>query len=309
MIYALYGLEDNLIKDFINKLINDNNIQNIIRYDLNDDLIESVIEDASYDDMFGDKKLIIVNNSSFLSDKDNIEILEKYLLNPNINNFLIFILNEEKINDKNNIIKIIREKCQLLEFNKIKGRELDKYIKNEFEKEDYAIDNESVRIIIELLSEDLSLIKNEIIKLKLYKIEEKEINVNDVKNVVSRLPEDNIFELVNAVVNRDKKTSFNIYKDLINRKEDEIKILGALASQIRLIYQVKALLESGYKKDEIASSLSIHPYRVQLAIVSSAKFTGENLLNLLYTLSEIDFNIKSGKIDKTQALESFFLEL
>lgn len=311
MIYALYGIELNLIEDFINKLIKEKNIETIIKYDLDNSNIEDIIEDSSYDDLFCNKKLIIVNNSNFLNNKttEGFEILEKYLLNPNINNILIFILNEEKINEKNSIVNIIKEKYNVMEFNKLKGSFLEKYIKNEFEKENYNIDSSSIKMIMELLNEDLSLIKNEIIKLKLYKIIEKEINIEDVKNVISKLPEDNIFELVNAVVKRDKKSCFNIYKDLINRKEDEIKILGAIASQIRLLYQVKVLMEDGYKKDEIASSLNSHPYRIQLAIQSSIKFTGETLLNLLSELSDIDFKIKSGIIDKSQALESFFLDL
>jgi DNA polymerase-3 subunit delta len=311
MIYLLYGIENNLIEDYINNIIKEKDIKNVIKYDLEITSIENIIEDAGYDDMFGENKLIIVYNSEFLSNKNSegYEIVEKYLSNPNLNNHLIFILNKDKINDKNNIVSVIKDKYTVVEFNKLKGFNLEKYVKSEFENENYKIDDDSIKNIISILNGDLNLIKNEIIKLKLYKFGEKEITLKDVKSVISKLPEDDVFELVNAVVNKDKKATFNIYKDLINRKEDDIKILGALSNQIRLLFQVKTLVENGNKKDEIATLLNIHPYRIQLAIASSSKFTKSSLLNLLEILSDIDLNIKSGKMDKTKALEMFFLAL
>ena len=75
MIYVLYGLEKYLINNYIEELKNKNKIEdfNIITYDL-DDGINNILEDANTLSMFGNKKMIIVNNSyMFTSVKQEID--------------------------------------------------------------------------------------------------------------------------------------------------------------------------------------------------------------------------------------------
>ena len=97
MIYVLYGLEKYLINNYIEELKNKNKIEdfNIITYDL-DDGINNILEDANTLSMFGNKKMIIVNNSyMFTSVKQEIDSdsFYKYIDNPNPDCLLIFIVN------------------------------------------------------------------------------------------------------------------------------------------------------------------------------------------------------------------------
>ena len=101
MIYVLYGLEKYLINNYIEELKNKNKIEdfNIITYDL-DDGINNILEDANTLSMFGNKKMIIVNNSyMFTSVKQEIvsDSFYKYIDNQNPDCLLIFIVNNEKL--------------------------------------------------------------------------------------------------------------------------------------------------------------------------------------------------------------------
>ena len=77
-----------LDQEFINKKINEikENLKiediSIIKYTY-DNNMDSIIEDANTKNLFGDKKLIIVENSTFINESDKLDIspLETYLDN------------------------------------------------------------------------------------------------------------------------------------------------------------------------------------------------------------------------------------
>ena len=80
-----------------------------------------------------------------------------------------------------------------------------------------------------------------------------------------------------------------------------------LANQFRIMYQSKEMSKEGKNNNEIASILEIHPYRVKLALEKSYKYNSDDLLKKLYRLSEMDIDIKTGKINKFLAIELFIL--
>ena len=74
------------------------------------------------------------------------------------------------------------------------------------------------------------------------------------------------------------------------------------------MYQVKQLYLNGYTENDIAKILNIHPYRVKLASQNSRKYDSDILIDYLKQLSDLDINIKTGKIDKNLGLELFILK-
>ena len=54
-----------------------------------------------------------------------------------------------------------------------------------------------------------------------------------------------------------------IYNEMLKQKEEPIAIIITLANQIRIMFQSKKLYSLGYKENEIATTLNIHPFRVK----------------------------------------------
>lgn len=305
MINILYGLENGLIEQYIKKLKEEENIENEIKYNLNENTLEEIIQDASYLDMFGNKKMIIAY--SFLDKEEDLSLLEKYYDNKNENTILIFISNKEKLDERKKIIKKFKQDGLLKEFNKLTEVALEDNVLNMFKKENFNIDLKSIRELINRCKNNYSMIKNEVEKLMLYKIEEKNITYEDIIEVVNKPLEDDIFKLLNAISLKNKQEIFKIYNDILSTGEDPIKIIVMMANEFRMIYQVKILYKS-YTEKEIASILKIHPYRIKLAVEKSRQYDINILKEILNKLSDLDLNIKSGKQDKYVGLELFLLE-
>lgn len=314
MIYLLYGTNYFLIKREIEKIKLENNIESIDinNYNLENTILDNILDDAITLSLFSQKKMIIVDNSYIFTSSvrkkgldHNIDLLNKYIENPNPDTILIFVVNEEKIDDRKKIVKLIKINGKVIEFNEVKN--IDTFIKNELN--DYKMDAITINSFVNRVGDNLAIITSEIEKLKLYKNDDKIITKDDVFNVCSEQIDVDMNELTNSIVSKNISKSLKIYNELIKQGEEPLQIIIRLANQFRIIYQSKELTKKGYSNKDIADILGIHPYRVKKALEISYKFPSKELLSILKKLSRIDEGIKMGNMDKNIALEQFILEI
>ena len=304
MVYLLYGNIKYLIDKEINKLKESD--LDISNYILNDG-INNILEDANSLSMFGNKKLIIVNDSFVFTSINKQEIEEKKLLdyinNPNENTILVFTVNYEKLDERKKIVKEFKKKCVIKEFNEVKDSDIYDIFN------DYKISRNLINLIKDRIGNNLDLIQIEKEKLEIFNDNPDEITKDDIISLTNKNIDDNIFSLIESIVSKDKDKSMEIYDDMIINGEEPIKIIVMLANQFRIIYQCKELIKRNLNNNEIASILNIHPYRVKLALEKGIRYKNDILLKYLYDLANIDINVKSGKVDKFLALELFILSI
>lgn len=304
MLYLLYGTKNFLIKEEIKKITKNFDDLNISKFDLANDDIKTVIDDCMTISLFDDKKIVICENADFFTaatSKDS-EIIEQYINNQNQNTTLIFTVNNEKIDERKKITKLIKKNGTVKEFNE--NINPVQIIKETLK--DYQIDNTSINLFIDRVGQNPLIIKQELEKLKIYK-EDKTITKEDILNVTTKTIDVDIFKLLDYIVQNNKNKALEIYHEMIKLNEEPIKIIIMLSNQFRIMYQSKELQKKGLSEKDIATTLKIHPYRVKLALQNSRKYSSDTLLQYISDLADIDINIKTGKTDKNLALELFIL--
>ena len=162
----------------------------------------------------------------------------------------------------------------------------------------YKISTGTINYLLENTGNEVERITNEVNKLLELKKEEKEITNKDIDLVVIKKIDNNIFDLIDSIISKNKQKSLTIYENMVNYGEDVFRILIALSNQIRLIYQVKVL--RNLSNDEIAKKLNLkNPKQVMAIRYKIDKYNEKDLLDYLYKLSLMDEEFKTGKaIDK-----------
>ena len=311
MNYLLYGKERFLIDKEIKNIINKNNIEeiDISKYDLEINSLNEILDDANTVSLFSNNKLIIVENAYIFSRTqnkkvENLEILENYLKNSN-NTIIIFINDNEKIDSIKKIVKLIKEKGIIKEFNPLKN--INSTVKSMFD--DYKISDSNINLLINKVGNSLEIIYQEVEKLKIYKIDDKIITDKDIEDLVVENINIDIFKFIDNIINKNKKETLKTYKEMLKLNEEPVKIIALLASKFRLMYQASLLAKKGYTEEDIAGILGVHKYPVHLAITSGYKYNSKILLKYLNDLADLDIGIKTGEKDKELALELFILSL
>ena len=278
---------------------------NINYYDLDEVELKNALDDLDTYGLFTDKKIIVIENIEKLNiDDKQYKHLLKYLDNYNPNNILI--LTTYKINNTKKIFKELKKKTKYLEVN----NNAKEFIKNCLSG--YKYDCSVVNRLYEYLGDDIYKIYNECEKLKSYKIDSKLINIDDIKLLVNK-KNTNIteltFDFVRCLFNKDKISALKCYKELEDNDVEPISLIGLLASQVRIIYQVKILVKRKLSNDEIAKILDEKVYRIKKTRELIHYYSESELLELIRKLSNIDFDIKTTDVDSKFLIELFIFNL
>ena len=290
MVYLLYGLEKYLIDKEAKNIIIKNNIEyiNVNTYDLNTDDLKKIIDDCQTISMFSEKKAIIVHNSNiFTAKKNSIEqdtnVLEEYLLNGNPDTILIFVLYEDKLDERKKIVKSLKKHGIIKSFSN--DTNITALVKNMFE--DYQITNNTINLFIDRVGKNLAILSQEVDKIITYKDSDKNITDSDIILLTNKTFDIDIFVLIESIIQKDKEKALNIYYEMLKYNEEPIKIIIMLANQFRIIYQSKEMYKKGYTENDIASQLGVHPYRIKLALNKAKEYSSEKLLNYLKKLESL----------------------
>ena len=290
--------EESLINLEIDKILKLEKNYSQIKYDSLTPC-DKIIEELNTIDMFYDKKIVIVKD--FLNIKEQ-DILQKYIEKSKDNNILI--LTTSSLDERRKIVKTLKEKAKIID---TKNTNIDTFIKESFK--DYEIDYQTINMLKEYTNNNYQKIENEINKLKMLKLDEKKITKEDIKEVTLKDFDTNIFDFLKAINNKNKKEALNIYYKLSQNKEDEIKIIGALANNYRLLYKIKVLSNTTLDNDIMTKCNIKNPYRLKILKQESYNYSNEYLLNMLKKLSELDIKIKSGQTDKKLGIELFLTSI
>lgn len=299
-----------LLKEKINELIIKNNFNNVEvnNYDIEEEELVNALEDLDTYGLFSEKKVVIINNIESLNIdnySNQFKHLLKYLNDSNENNLLI--ITSKKLNNTKKLTKELKKRVEFI----TPTLNIKDYIKKELK--DYKISSGVINEIASSSDEDITKIYNECQKLKNYKFNEKEITAEDVHILVIKKQKDitNLtFEFVRKLAQKDKKEALIIYKELEENNIEPIQLLGLIASQIRIIYQVKLLSKKNLSDEEITNTLGEKSsYRIKKTKELINFYSEKELLNLMKKLSDIDLKIKTTDVDSKFLIELLILNI
>lgn len=301
-LYLIEGDNEILINKELEKIIGSKKDIDIIKFNLEEFSVNNVIETLDTYDMFKRIKVVIAYNPPFyinLMDDFNIDSFLKYLKNPS-DNILIIVTN--KINNR---LKVVKDTIKYFKYIKVNEISPNTFIKENLD--DYKMDINTLNYFISRVGSNYNELLNELDKLKEFKLEEKVINKNDIDLLCRKNFENTIFDLIDAIIKREKEKAIELYNYFISNGTEVFQILVLLSNQIRLIYNVKVLIR--LSDTEIAKILDVKEYPVKLARGKGVNYQKKELLNILYNLGKIDENIKSGKEIPSISLISYILEI
>lgn len=311
MNYVLYGSEEFLINKRVSEIISGSvkMLDSVTYLDMKDVSLEYALEEAQMIPLFEDKKVIVLRHSSFLGSKsekgNELEQLIDYCSVTNPQTDLIVIA-DDGIDERKKLIKELRSLMKFEEFKPLDEMDRKQYVTGFIKKYSINISDSAKSYLLSVLPNDMRAMQGELEKLSLY---DGVVDESIIRMLVTRPLEDDVFKLVNAVVNRNMKQALLIWQDFLVLNKEPLALIGALASQFRFCYQVSALKREGYTEHEIANKLECKPYRVTKTMESIRSASPERFLRYLNELSILDTGIKSGKMDKKLGFELFLLKV
>ncbi|WP_338990027.1 DNA polymerase III subunit delta [Spiroplasma endosymbiont of Seladonia tumulorum] len=316
--FLIYGEDAFLIKMQKNKIlkkINPDNEYNLQEYNYLEDPLLSILNDANTTPMFSEKRIIIVNDSYFLTEekiktkidnKSYLTSLMEYLAAPNPSTFIIFICPVNKLSNRLKITKQMLALTSVLKATNLSYNELIKFIDDYITKHNGTIKQNLIPKIVEYLPNNLYIIKNELEKLLLIN---SNITMELIENNMTKYLDTDIFKLVDDLLKNDLNSFLINYHYLQERGLNSIALLALITNSI--IFTRDIIVLSAFKKtpSQIAEILQIHPFRVKKISEHMHNFSINKANNIIQELFWIDYNIKKGIIRKEISSDLYLIKL
>ncbi|MFC4404158.1 DNA polymerase III subunit delta [Gracilibacillus xinjiangensis] len=320
-IYYIYGTETYMIEEIKQSLYKysmseEDRDTNVSIFDLEEIAIQEVVNDANTYPFFGEKKLIIATNASFLKAKPPVtdidhqnDVLIDYLINPAPYSVLVIIAPFEKLDERKKVVKQLKKNAVAISCEPLKEWNMNEALERIAKNHHVQMAPDVVTYMINEIGTDLMILQSEMEKMALYIGEGNTIRLEDAELLLSHHESNSALKLVDAIIANDLVKAINITKDLEKLGEEPIKLIALLASQFRTLLHVKILNQKGYNQKQMASQLKIHPYVAKLSVTRQAQFTNEELSEAIKLLAETDENMKTGRVEKELGFELLLYQL
>ena len=233
-------------------------------------------------DIFSNKKLKDIQDEiiKFLkTQKDTVE-----------ENYIIFY-QSGKADARGKLYKALKKFKFTEEFNILPTPKLISWIKKKVENNKKEITTQAINLLLTYIGNNLWQLNQEINKLSNYC--EKEIKEDDIKKLVHAKTDDNIFNLVDAIGNKNKKLSLSLIEEQLDSGIAIQYIITMIIRQFRLIIKVKSFTEGKITQDwAIAQALGMHSFVAKKLLQQSNSFKLEELKKIYQQLLLVDEKIK-----------------
>jgi len=319
-VYVVFGRDRYRMQEFVafaaDKLLGEDGKElGLFKFDTSETPVEAAVEEADSMPFFVSRKLVVVRDETVLAAgskegrlQHDVERLLAYLRKPCETSVLLFVVHSDKLDERRKAVKLLKEMDAVIEFAELDGRDLVRWVVRRAASQGRAIGEETADALIRRAGANLQTLAAETDKLCLYAGPGGTVRTEHVEALTAPVLEEDVFALVDALMEGDTGRAVSLYRQLLERKEEPIRIAALIASQFRIMLQVKELAARSWPNQQIAAQLGLHPYRVRLAAEKARSWSEERLAERLREIAELDYRMKTGQIDKELGLELYLLK-
>ena len=307
-IYLFYGEEAYLKRyykeRFVKAMVSEGDTMNYSYFEGKNTNPKAVIDLAETLPFFADRRLIVLENTGFL--KNASPELAEYIKEIPETTSVIFI--EEELDKRGKLYKAIKDKGRIVELKRQDDQTLMKWILGFVKREDKQISEATIRYFLGKVGNDMENIQRELEKLFCYCMHRTDITVADIDAICTTQIENHIFDMVDAVANKEQKKALDYYYDLLALKEPPMRILYLRTRQFRILMEVKDMEGLGFGQKDIASKVGIMPFLVGKYRAQAKAFSKKELREIVEAGVEAEEMVKTGRMGDALSVELFLVQ-
>ncbi len=307
-IYLLYGEEGYLKRQyrdrFVKAMLPEGDTMNYAHYEGKNINVREVIDLAETLPFFAQRRLIVFEDTGFF--KSAGAELADYIKDMPETTYFIFVENE--VDKRSKLYKAVKAKGHIVELTTQDEGTLKRWIQGIVRREKKQISDSVILYFLNKVGTDMENIQRELEKVFCYALDRQEITREDIDAVCVTQITNHIFDMVNAVADKNQRRALDLYYDLLALKEPPMRILFLMIRQYRILFQVKGLSGQGYGKKEIASKAGLHPFAAGKYMDQAKKFRMSELRAVMEDGADIEQRVKTGLLTDNLAVELFIVK-
>lgn len=200
------------------------------------------------------------------------------------------------------IKELDKDLAQVREFSMPKRDALASWIRERAQAKGVAIEHPAVALLVEAGGASLYGLDNELEKLAIY-VGDRPITADDVRALVAGNRDANVFQLVDAIMDRRTGAALDALHLLLDEGATGPYLISMVARQARMVAIAQELARGKVPQGEWASRLgTTSDFVVRKTAEQARRFSGEAVRGLYRLLLEADMAMKTGESSDELAL-------
>ena len=307
--YLLYGEERYLRRQYRKKLqqalCDGGDAMNVHFYAGRDVPVEEILDLAETLPFLAPRRVFFLSDSGLF--KSGGEKLAQYLASPSETAFFVFT--ESEVDKRSRLYKAVQSAGYAAEFSVQDENTLKRWVAGVLAKENKKITESSVQLLLSKTGTDMENIQMELEKLISYCGVREIVTAEDIEAICTTRITSHIFDMINAIADRQQKKALDLYYDLLALKEPPMRILFLIARQCNMLLQARELKSKGYDNRSMASKLGIAPFLVSKYLAQASRFKTSTLRTAVEKCVEAEEAVKTGRMSDILSVEILILSV
>jgi DNA polymerase-3 subunit delta len=324
-VYLLYGPEDYLLEEEIQKLLNQTLSQkerglNFHVFSGEEHRSQEIVRAAQTLPMFSQYRFVLLRDADHM-DEEKVERLMEYLTKPSPST--CFVLQGQTIGPWKKHRRDIERVGKVTEYTRLKGRALISWMKGRVKEKGKMLSEEGADYLVEVAGDRLYDLDNALEKVFLSVGEKQTIELSDMEEITSDVKISTVFDLTDAIGHQNLEKALGILEKAMEtkaisfRKEEEGSkfgdpipfLLSMMAKQYWSMLVIKQM--SSHRRDtgELAKELGTSAWNVKKLIEQGRKFSEASLQGGILKCHQTDLAIKRSRGPKDLLMEKLVIDL
>jgi DNA polymerase-3 subunit delta len=316
-ILLLHGTDPYSIKQAAEQAVADAKIalDDVLSFDMEETPLEEAIEAAMTIPFFSDRKAVILRNATFLTAKpakdmpQDVNVLARYFEHPSPATLLIVLVPSDKLECKKELLSLLELHGSIRKFETAKKQDLYEMARSIVATDGMRFEPDALEELIRRIDENVTMLERELEKIRLYAMDADVITLAMIESITPRNLEDNVYELINQIVAKNKATAMRMLQDLTRLNVDPVYLMQALSGKFQELLTAKALIKSKMTYEEMMRHFGYSKGRMYYVQKNASEMDADLLARYLDDLGTLDFKVKSGQIDKLMGFEMFLMSI
>jgi len=267
---------------------------------------EEVAEVAQTLPMFADRRVVLVKRSEGLS-AAALEALLPYVQDPAPSTCLVF--QGEKADLRRKFFGELKKSGELVEYRRLYENQLAPFLREEAATLGKRLDPGAADYLVSLVGNNLQELVTELDKVVTFVGQQEIVRVDDVRAVASATRVDSVFELANALGEKDLAKALRRLEALLRDGEAPLMLLAMVTRHFRQLWQVAELLGKKLAPSEIARQTGISPYFLKGVTAQARHFRRAELQRIFEKFYATDLALKSSGGKPAVLMERLIMEI
>jgi DNA polymerase-3 subunit delta len=308
-VYLIYGSEELLLERAVKRLrdrlaaVADLDF-NLEAFDGGATSSDEIVNAANTMPFMSDRRLVIVRDVDKL-DAAALEALAAYARDPAPSTCLVLVATKVARNSK--LYRAVAATGVAYEYAAPKRSEYAGEVVKLLRERGKRISHGAAQQLVDLVGRDLRRLDSEADKLAAYVGETAEVTAAAVSQAVAAGAAASVFELADAVGERDTREALRVLRRLLQAGESPLGIHAMLARHVRALVGARALVARGMSPDAMAPEIGMAPWLARNAARQASRYEPAELARSLAGLADAEEQMKTSSADAGLVLERWIV--